>query len=480
MNNVYLLGIPTKEAFINPQLTSFINEDVPTLYLYTNDIFELNDGYNFLVNNNFKKYSLDNLQEEVIVSDSKILCSIPNIYSFEKSNIATPKIIAKKFEEQLDVIQKRFPNTRIAFCTLGSPLLYNAILSRFVKVNSLFQIQLIDTQTFENSDSQHFYEMAMLLGNLLQEGYKNPIPYDRSGIFWPNETPTLPTNVNTNKTFEQIIDETALTYMGKNPIVAWSGGIDSTVAVAAFVKNNVPFKVTVSNAAQLENPILYSHLVNNYQTITLPNDNNFSNISDNSIIVCGHPADQIYPEYKTNFLNDKQRYKEIIALDDNANPEDYPYLLQSVPPELLYNNVKEVYVQKHSELFLCTTEQSTLVFENYLLPKINRLPIPINHFYQLKFFFRFIFNYHIVTHKQFKNGSQSSNEVVGFFDTEDFQRWALTNLDYNFENYDTYKNQKQLSKEYNYSVFNMPHLLEQTKYPSFLNTAQNINLNSPD
>jgi hypothetical protein len=480
MNNLYLLGIPIQENFVSEQLTSFINEDVPTLYLYTNEIFELHNGYNFCVSNNFKKRRLDTLTEELIAADSKILCSVPNMYDFENANISTPRIIAKKFEEQLDNIQKTFPNTRIAFCTLGSPLFYNAIISRFVKFNSQFQIQLIDTQTFENSDSQHFYEMAMLLGNLMQEGYKNPTPFDRSGIFWPNASPSIPENVNTTKTFQQIADETALTYMGRNPIVAWSGGIDSTVAVSAFIKNNVPFKVTVSKATEKENPILHNYLINNYQTITLPDNNSFANITDTSVIVCGHPADQIYPENQTNFLSDKQRYKELIAQGENVNLDDYPYLLDSVPDELLYNNVREVFIQKHSESFLCTTEQSTQVFENYLLPKLNRLPIPINHFYQLKFFFRFIFNYHLVIHKQFKNGSQSSNEIVGFFDTPDFQRWAITNLDYNFENYGTYKNQKQVSKEYNYSVFNMPHLLEQSKYPSFLNASQNVDINSPD
>jgi diphthamide synthase (EF-2-diphthine--ammonia ligase) len=85
--------------------------------------------------------------------------------------------------------------------------------------------------------------------------------------------------------------------------VFWSGGIDSTVALAAMVKNfdladlkNVT--VIANNQSYFENPIFYHSVIEKYQLKTV----NFKNFSDDKIqdlfdryyVVDGEPADKLW------------------------------------------------------------------------------------------------------------------------------------------------------------------------------------------
>ena len=99
------------------------------------------------------------------------------------------------------------------------------------------------------------------------------------------------------------------------------------------------------------------------------------------------------------------------------------------------------------------------------------MPINIEHFYQLDFMIKLIFNYD----HNIKDSSLDKyyKDVVSFYDTENFQRWAITNLDANFREYGlTYLTHKSPNKDYNYSVFKIPSLLNQIKMHS---TYRNFN-----
>jgi hypothetical protein len=85
--------------------------------------------------------------------------------------------------------------------------------------------------------------------------------------------------------------------------VFWSGGIDSTVALAAMVKNfdSADLKnitVIANNQSYFENPIFYHNVIEKYQLKTV----NFNNFSDEKIqdlfdryyVVDGEPADKLW------------------------------------------------------------------------------------------------------------------------------------------------------------------------------------------
>jgi hypothetical protein len=272
-------------------------------------------------------------------------------------------------------------------------------------------------------------------------------------------------------TYAQIVDETAMTYAGQNPIVAWSGGIDSTVIVAAFIKNNIDFRVTVGKCSLKENPEMHAHLVANYKTIEIPDDNDFSNIADtSSIIVTGEPNGHLFSRLKQNYLPNVQTFNSIITSAENVNPSDYDdELLAEVPNEYLYNNVREYFIKKYQDNYKSTEEEASTLYDEYLKPKIDKFPFEVKHYYQLVFFFKLIFGYQEILTAPFIKGSKCKNPVRAFFDTQNFQRWAITNLDANFEAYSTnYKTEKYVCKEYIYDVFKMPSQLELHKYPSEL------------
>ena len=467
-NTVYLLGIPTAEKYVSEELLSFINDGVPTLYLFKGPAGKLFDGYNFFNAQNFiHAGSLDNVTEE-LCQNSRVLTGPGNIYPQTNSKHFA-RNVAENFIEVITSIKNRFPNIRIAYMTFGSPTLHDLWVPIALNLSSPFEFRVIDTDYTDVANLNKFNQVAIILsGETANEMIglcDKPVPFDRSGLFFHNDSPTIPSDTNTTKTFAQIVDETALTYAGKNPIVAWSGGIDSTTVVAAFIKNNIPFRVTINSKAQTENPEVYDYLVANHNTITIPNNNNLSNFNEEGIVVTGECADQLYPGIRTNLIPNVPNWRQIVMEGSIDNHSDM--LMGSVNTEYLYNNVRESFTTRHSNNFKCDITKSQDLFDNYLLPIINSFPITVNHFYELKFFYKFIFKYQDCVKDNFVNGTGIKNEVVAFFNTDDFQRWALTNMNYNFENYSiNYTKYKTPNREYNHSVLNFESLLEQTKYPS--------------
>jgi hypothetical protein len=468
-NIVYIIGIPTKEKYINSQLTSFMNDGIPTLYLYHKNILQDNGEYNFLLENNFSRNSLENVTQEYITENIKVICGMNNIYSNNTNSKGFARNTAQNFIDSIIEIKNRFPTIRIAYVTLGSPTLHDLWIPIALNISAPFSLNIIDTEYTDNAGLNKFNQVAIILsGETANEMIglcDKPQPYDRSGLFFANPSPTIPSDIHTDKTFTQIVDETALTYAGKNPIVAWSGGIDSTTVVASFIKNNIPFRVTINSKAQTENPDLYDYLVANHNTITIPNNNNLSNFQEEGIVVTGECADQLYPGIRTNLIPNVPNWRQIVMEGSIDNHSDM--LMSDVDTQYLYDNVRESFTTRHSNNFKCNVTKSQELYDNYLLPIINTFPVTINHFYELKFFYKFIFKYQDCIRDNFVNGTGIKNEVVAFFNTDDFQRWALTNMDYNFENYSTnYTKYKTPNREYNHSVLQLDSLLNQTKYPS--------------
>ena len=123
---------------------------------------------------------------------------------------------------------------------------------------------------------------------------------DRSGIFFEFPFPTIPKDTYTNKTYSEIIDQTAELYRYKNPVVSWSGGIDSTVPICAFIKNNIDFSVLLNSGNQAENPELYEYLLNNH--ITINTDTTGLELLKGRFLITGDINDQLFPAIQHSFV----------------------------------------------------------------------------------------------------------------------------------------------------------------------------------
>jgi hypothetical protein len=482
---IYALGIPTKPDFITDELSNFINDGVPTLYITMNNPNEQFDDYNFYKENNFEytgKYTDNITAERIQSSEKRLYCSLPvDPYDFSSQTavLALPARVGQRINQILNEIRLALPTIRIAFCTYGSPWLWNRTVLATLKNNQCaFTWNVIDVRSFDDPNNDKFYKVGFVIyGVLPLDAYKR-IPKDRSGGIFLSDNPSIPfvcenipIDTYTDLTYAQIVDETAMTYAGQNPIVAWSGGIDSTVIVAAFIKNNIDFRVTVGKCSLKENPEMHAHLVANYKTIEIPDDNDFSNIADtSSIIVTGEPNGHLFSRLKQNYLPGVRKFNDLITSAEIVNPLDYSdELLAEVPNEYLYNNVREYFITKYQDKYKSTEQEASTLYDEYLKPKIDKFPFEVKHYYQLVFFFKLIFGYQEILTAPFIKGSKCKNPVRAFFDTQNFQRWAITNLDANFEAYSTnYKTEKYVCKEYIYDVFKMPGQLELHKYPSEL------------
>jgi hypothetical protein len=488
---IYALGIPTKPDFITDELSNFINDGVPTLYITMNNRSEKFDGYNFFEQNNFEfvqRYNANTTAEIIQNSEKRLLCAFPvNPFDYFTSSpdgavIALPKRIGKRINRILDEIRLELPTIRIAFCTYGSPWLKNrSVLAALNDSQCPFIWNVIDVRSFDDPDSDKFYKAGFVIYGVLPKDSHRRLPIDRSGgIFFSSDIPDdlrIPTDTHTDLTYAQVVDEAALSYAGQSPIVAWSGGIDSTVIVAAFIKNNINFKVTVGNSTLKENPEMHAYLIANYKTIALPDDNDFSNIADTSVIVTGEPNGHLFPRLKPNFMLDSsQHFNYVITSAENIDPSKYAdTLLIDVPDEYLYNNVRQSFIRGYQKTYKSTEAEASTFYDEYLKPKLDKFPFEVKHYYQLIFFFKLIFGYQEVLIEPFIKGSKCKNTARPFFHTPNFQRWAITNMDFNFENYCTnYQTEKQICKQYIYDVLNIPSQLQLHKYPSQISRTQNL------
>lgn len=489
---IYALGIPTKPDFITQELSNFMNNGVPTLYITMNNWGEKFDGYNFFEQNNFQhigKYTADITAERIQNSEKRLLCAFHvNPFDYFTSSpdgavIALPKRIGRRINDILNEIRLALPTIRIAFCTWGSPWICNrSVLAALNDSQCPFTWNVMDVRSFDDPDSDKFYKAGFVIYGVLPKDSYRRLPMDRSGgIFFPSDVPAdlrIPADTHTDLTYTQIVDETALSYTGQSPIVAWSGGIDSTLIVAAFIKNNVDFKVTVGNSTLKENPEMHAYLVANYNTIELPDDNDFSNIADtSSVIVTGEPNGHLFPRLKPNFMLDSsEHFNYVITSAETINLSDHAdKLLIDVPDEYLYNNVRESFIRNYCKTYKSTETEAATLYDEYLKPKIDQFPFECRHYYQLLFFFKLIFGYQEILIDPFIKGSKCKNPARPFFHTPNFQRWAITNMDVNFETYCTnYQTEKQICKQYIADVLNMPNQLQLHKYPSQISATQNL------
>jgi hypothetical protein len=306
---------------------------------------------------------------------------------------------------------------------------------------------------------------------------------DRFGIFLDNSNKRLSlSDLKTDLSFAQITNITAHDYANKDIVVAWSGGIDSSLIVASLYKNKIDFKVTVLHErCKKENPDMYDWVLKNCNIIELNEETYFNDLYDylknGGAVISGDPADQLFPSIRYNLLPGVTTQKLLYFLEKGYDTS-FDLFNQTYPDENFYNNIKE------RINFNCN-----LIADEFSIPKgfsdevflfiIQRLMIhdlEIKHFYQLKWLVKFIFKYNknsqrlaTFIKKQFIDNNREPIDFIqyNFFDTPLYQSWAWTNLDKNFETQSlTALTYKMDAKQYIAEVTGLQSQLNLIKIPS--------------
>lgn len=468
----YIIGIPTHPDLVKSELLSFIDQDLPTLYLHQlnrsiHDEKNTINGFNFFNGKNFDPRRLSDLITESDIG-TQTICAVPrDQLRYNDQEQLTAKDQAQRLLQLIGELATKFPNTRMAFVTFGNCFTFYEYLSELVKLESEIEFEVINTENYTDQDINNFSKASAVLGYQMYRPHYNTSypPNDRLGIFFQSTEQAI-TSWDTNKSFAQIVDETANNFKNSNNLVAWSGGIDSTMVIASFVKNNVPFSFTVTPSTISENNELFQLLRQNYNFIELDENVDMSAVDTAYTVVTGDCADQLYPGIWHNFIPGGVQFKEVIG-KNNFHNEYAEYFESNLNLNQFQNNVRTVFISEYKNKFNCSDNEAAELYETYLETKFSSFPFTVQHYYQLRWFFRFIFRYNDNAKSRFKKVTKCRNEVVAFYDTVDFQKWAVTNLDQNFENYSVnYQTYKQFQKDYNHSIFGLDNLLTQTKFPS--------------
>lgn len=280
---------------------------------------------------------------------------------------------------------------------------------------------------------------------------------DRSGLFKPYSGIPFPNNLLTEKSLSQIINERALFFSDKHPVVLWGGGIDSNAVVASLVKNNINFSVAFDSKRlnQIANSIKESCFNNiNKINLSLMSRDEYNEFFNTNLILTGDCADQLFPGMQHSLDPKKISFK---FLDIKTNGID-SYFTEPLPDNIKYMSAREWFSKKFANDYMVELVRGEEFYDSYLAPKIINAPINIQYGYQLKWFLKFIFKYQANATKRF------ATNFNAFFNSDDFQRWAFTNLETNYNtgcaSYLTYK---QPLKDYAYSVLNDENILNQYK-----------------
>jgi len=376
----------------------------------------------------------------------------------------------------------------------ASAILSDSLSSEYLSAIEKSEFQLIDLRSIDDdkqlteliSDAKFFkndtdlnqiYRSLVLLP---VRRYTQGILTDRSGIFLSNSDVTVPTDKHTDKTYDQILNEAALSYADKNPIVMWSGGVDSTAILAALVKNNVNFSVAFDSNSQVEAPEMYEYIKLNFDCLplnnyTLGNSGMFEMVKEpvsNRTVVTGDCNDQIFPILQHHLALGKMFFKYHIENIQNININDInSFYKQPVDDSIKYMSSRDYFASNHSRIHQCDISESQTFYDNVLLPKLSQFPIDTQYAYQLISYFRFIFKYqmHLERLNDMNKRNTLNNTFKAFYNTDDFQRWSITNLENNYETYSsTYLTMKREVKQYSYDVFKIDEILQQHKRASGL------------
>lgn len=233
----------------------------------------------------------------------------------------------------------------------------------------------------------------------------------------------IPKDTYTSKSLEQIIDERVNDF--DYPTILFSGGLDSTTVLSAFIKNKKPCRVTYNDNSIKEYPKMFMNLMNKkYEFIDLVH---LSEIDlDEEQFTSGECGDQMY-----------------------GSALMLPYIVEGT----LQNSYKYI---KEFEI----TEDMEILFKN--------APVKIETVYDAVWWINFTLKYQDVQTRMHRNGFIVGKNINHFFDTDDFDRWTITNHKVN-RLVNSLTTHKSHFREYIMkSIHDLDYVTNKTKVPSLM------------
>jgi hypothetical protein len=206
-----------------------------------------------------------------------------------------------------------------------------------------------------------------------------------------------------SKSFKDIAEERAkyLISLDKPINVSWSGGLDSTFILFClyqYAKDKEQIRVYGTYNSVIESGYLFDRYIK---------DRMICNIKINS-------------SYKTNYQSD-----ELYITGQPSNLLFHPSLPYKSVRDSLLNIPDSEFIAKHAyKPFEDVIEHSIL---DFLKPSIQKIEKPIKTLQDLRWFINFNFCwYSNIAHHSI---GVNNRNIIGFFETDDFQRWAIHNID---------------------------------------------------
>lgn len=214
--------------------------------------------------------------------------------------------------------------------------------------------------------------------------------------------------------------------------VSYSGGIDSTVALAAILDNwsgrdLKRLKIFLSHESIRENPTFFQKYVSH-----LPLISSFENLSgrliaENSILITGELGDQLFGS-------------DILARGSETFGQDS-----------LFGNYEE-FVPRYLTLVgnQISQDEADKLFQR-IQPIVLESPIPIKTTHDFFWWYNFSQKWQYVKFRYAEKahwdlGARYGKHIVHFFDSEDFQKWSIRNHDLKLHK--DWSNYKHAAKEY--------------------------------
>lgn len=228
--------------------------------------------------------------------------------------------------------------------------------------------------------------------------------------------------------------------------VLWSGGIDSTVALIALIKelrkrNEIArLKILMSNESKIEFPSFYKTEISDKIDHVIMTGTIYDHIDDQEINITGEHGDQL-------FGSDKLRY----WVDSGEAFRPYEEVLEYVISRKL------------------GSEKFSIPIIDYLSPQVKKSPIEIKSLYDYLWWMNFSMKWQNVSmrliHGLDKPVSFLDHQVFHFFRSPEFQSWSISNHESKIR--DNWKSYKYQAKAYIHAFHpNNDYLKHKEKEPS--------------
>lgn len=258
---------------------------------------------------------------------------------------------------------------------------------------------------------------------------------------------------NFNLSFEEVTDRRALELenfleaTGRPLLVNWSGGIDSTCAVAAIYKNFKPHNrqhvtVLMNNSSYFENPVFFNTVIKpNFKIDQIENNQRDPWVSN--ILVSGEPADELW--IHADIIEIMHRYPGSSKNNIRTNPDQLI--------EFIGHKSNPAHAKWFYEMVL--TESADF-------------PVPIETYED--FYWWVNFNFYLVgdSVKEYINdGTVHNQEMFATFReyykpwylSDDYQRWSMANNSNGVKIDNSIRSYKYPSKKYIFDIDKNPYYL---------------------